>query len=166
VKLYRQRLRWIYGFIKNLIDYRRLLFRKKHGAVAMFTLPSGIISILGVIFLSTTIVINIFKFVKTKIIQIHTIGFSNFFNLNYKFEWFFVSTKVALFLSIILYILVIVSVLIGRKMSEGKVTFSISILYFIIIYSVIAPFWMIRSIYNAIFSKESSWTFERRVMKN
>jgi len=166
VKLYRQRLRWIYGFIKNLIDYRRLLFRKKHGAVAMFTLPSGIISILGVIFLSTTIVINIFKFVKTKIIQIHTIGFSNFFNLNYKFEWFFVSTKVALFLSIILYILVIVSVLIGRKMSEGKVTFSISILYFIIIYSVIAPFWMIRAIYNAIFSKESSWTFERRVMKN
>jgi biofilm PGA synthesis N-glycosyltransferase PgaC len=166
VKLYRQRLRWIYGFIKNLIDYRRLLFRKKHGAVAMFTLPSGIISILGVIFLSTTIVINIFKFVKTKIIQIHTIGFSNFFNLHYKFEWFFVSTKVALFLSIILYILVIVSVLIGRKMSEGKVTFSISILYFIIIYSVIAPFWMIRAIYNAIFSKESSWTFERRVMKN
>jgi cellulose synthase/poly-beta-1,6-N-acetylglucosamine synthase-like glycosyltransferase len=27
-KLYKQRLRWIYGFIKNTIDYRRLLFKK------------------------------------------------------------------------------------------------------------------------------------------
>jgi membrane glycosyltransferase len=71
-----------------------------------------------------------------------------------------------LFISIILYILVIVSVMIGRKMAEGKSNFSISIVYFIIIYSVIAPFWMLRAIYNAIVSKESSWTFERRVTNN
>ena len=32
-KLYRQRLRWIYGFIKNAFDYRRLIFRKKYGPV-------------------------------------------------------------------------------------------------------------------------------------
>ncbi len=166
MKLYRQRLRWIYGFIKNLIDYRRLLFKKKHGTVALFTLPSGIISILGVVFLAFNVVYNIFRFVYNKIIQIHTIGFSNLFKLNYHFDWFFINTKAALFLSVLLYILVIVSVLIGRKMSEGKVTFSISILYFIIIYSVIAPFWMLRAIYNAIISKESSWTFERRITKN
>ncbi|MFA6089655.1 MAG: glycosyltransferase family 2 protein [Candidatus Woesearchaeota archaeon] len=166
VKLYRQRLRWIYGFIKNLIDYRRLLFKKKHGTVALFTLPSGIIGILGVIFLFVNVVGNIIKFIYHKTIEIQTIGFSHIFNFNYKFDWFFVSTKAALFFSVILYILVIVSVLIGRKMSDGKVTISISILYFIIIYSVIAPFWMLRAIYNAIFSKESSWTFERRVTNN
>ena len=163
MKLYRQRLRWIYGFIKNLIDYRRLLFKKKHGTVALFTLPSGIISILGVIFLSVTVVYNFTKFIYTKTIQIKTVGFSSLLQFNYKFDWFFINTKAVLFLTIILYILVITSVLIGRKMSEGKVTFSISIFYFIIIYSVIAPFWMLRAIYNAIISKESSWTFERRV---
>ena len=166
MKLYRQRLRWIYGFIKNLVDYRRLLFRKKYGTVALFTLPSGIISIFGVLFLSMTIVTNIVKFIYTKVIQIQTIGFSSLFKINYKFDWFFVSTKTALFLSIILYILVIISLLIGRKMSSGKATFSISIFYFIIIYSVVAPFWMLRAIYNAIVSKESSWTFERRVTNN
>ena len=51
MKLYRQRLRWIYGFIKNLVDYRHLLFRKKYGTVALFTLPTGIISILGILFM-------------------------------------------------------------------------------------------------------------------
>lgn len=166
MKLYRQRLRWIYGFIKNLVDYRKLLFKKKYGTVALFTLPSGIISIFGVIFLALTIVINFVQFIYTKVIQIQTVGWASLWRLGYKFDWFFVSTKTALFISIILYILVIVSVLIGRKMSEGKVTFSMSILYFIIIYSVIAPFWMLRAIYNAIVSKESSWTFERRVTNN
>lgn len=165
-KLYRQRLRWIYGFIKNLVDYRRLLFKKKYGTVALFTLPSGIISIIGVIFLSVTIVTNIIKFIYHKIIQIQTVGFSSLLRFDYKFDWFFVSTKAALFLSIILYILVITSVLIGKKMSEGKAKPSVSILYFIIIYSIVAPFWMLRAIYNAIVSKESSWTFERRVTSN
>jgi cellulose synthase/poly-beta-1,6-N-acetylglucosamine synthase-like glycosyltransferase len=165
MKLYRQRLRWIYGFIKNLIDYRRLLFKKEYGAVALFTLPSGLISIFGVIFLFSNILYNIFKFISTKIIQIQTVGVGHVLNVNYKFDWFFVGTKTALLLSVILYILVVISVMIGRKMAEGKSRFSFSIFYFIIIYSVIAPFWMLRAIYNAIISKESSWTFERRATK-
>ena len=164
-KLYRQRLRWIYGFIKNLIDYRRLLFKKEYGTVALFTLPSGLISIIGVIFLFVNIMGNIIKFIYHKIIQIQTVGFHSLFSFHYKFDWFFLNTKAVLFLSVILYILVIISVMIGRKMAEGKSRFSFSIFYFIIIYSVIAPFWMLRAIYNAIISKESSWTFERRVTK-
>jgi len=165
IKLYRQRLRWIYGFIKNLIDYRHLLFRKEYGTVALFTLPSGLISIFGVIFLFANIIGNIIKFFYNKIIQIQTVGFSHIFNFHYKFDWFFLNTKAVLFLSIILYILVIVSVMIGRKMAEGKSGFSLSVFYFVIIYSVIAPFWMLRAIYNAIISKESNWVFERRVTK-
>lgn len=164
-KLYRQRLRWIYGFIKNLIDYRRLLFKKKYGTVALFTLPSGLVGIIGVIFLFINVIGNIFRFIYLKILEINTVGFSNLFNFHYEFDWFFLSTKAVLFFSIIMYILVIVSVLIGRKMAEGKSNFSISIIYYFIVYSVIAPFWMLNAIYNAIRSKESSWTFERRVTK-
>ncbi len=164
-KLYRQRLRWIYGFIKNLIDYRRLLFKKEYGTVALFTLPSGLVSIIGVIFLFVNVTGNIIKFIYNKIIQIQTVGWSNIFTFHYKFDWFFLNTKAVLFLSIILYILVIVSVMIGRKMAEGKSGFSFSFFYFIIIYSVVAPFWMLRAIYNAIISKESNWTQERRAVK-
>lgn len=165
IKLYRQRLRWIYGFIKNLIDYRRLIFKKKYGTVALFTLPSGLVSILGVIFLFTTIIYNISKFIYHKFLQIHTVGISNTVT-GFKFDWFFINTQAVLFFSILLYILVIVSVMIGKKMAGGKPGFSITIIYFIIIYSIIAPFWIMRAIYNAIISKESSWTFERRAVKS
>lgn len=164
-KLYRQRLRWIYGFIKNLIDYRRLLFKKEYGTVALFTLPSGIISIFGVIFLFANVIGNLIKFIYHKIIQIQTVGFSHASSFHFKFDWFFMSTKAALLFSVILYILVITSVMIGKKMVEGKYKLSLSVVYFVIIYSVIAPFWILRAIYNAIISKESSWTFERSVAK-
>lgn len=164
IKLYRQRLRWIYGFIKNIIDYRRLLFKRKHGAVSIFTLPSGIVSVLGVIFMSITLFYNFVKFIYHKIIEINTVGFGNL-SFDFKFDWFFINVKTALFLSIILYILVIVSVLISRKMVYRKSSFPFSVVYLITIYGLVAPFWMMKAIYNAIFSKESSWTFERRVTK-
>lgn len=157
MKLHRQRVRWIYGFVRNLIDYRRLLFKKKYGAVGLLTLPSGIISLIGFLFLTGTIIFNFIKFIYNKIIQISTVGFGS---LNFNFDWFFFDTKVVLFLSIILYILVIVSVIIGRKMTKEKNIFSLSFIYFIIIYSIIAPFWSIVAIYNAIRSKENSWTLE------
>ena len=44
-KLYKQRLRWYYGYIKNLIDYKHLLLRPKFGILSLLVLPSGIISI-------------------------------------------------------------------------------------------------------------------------
>jgi cellulose synthase/poly-beta-1,6-N-acetylglucosamine synthase-like glycosyltransferase len=163
-KLYRQRLRWIYGFIKNLIDYRRLLFKKKYGTVALFTLPSGVVGVIGVVFLFANVAWNIIRFLKDKIIEIQTVGWGNFFSFGgFNFDWFFFSTKAVLFFSLTMYILVVISLLLGRKLAEDKTGFPVSIFYYFIIYSVIAPFWMLRALFNAIRSKESSWTLERKV---
>ena len=158
-KLYRQRLRWIYGFIRNAIDYRRIFFKKKYGHVAFFTLPSGIISILSVIFLFIMLFYNLINFIIHKIMQINVIGFHNTFSGSH-FDLFFFNTKMIVFVSIILYTSVIVSLLLGRKMLEGKFRISFDIFYFMIIYSLIAPFWVLKAILNSTRSKESSWTLE------
>ncbi|MBU0612184.1 glycosyltransferase family 2 protein [Patescibacteria group bacterium] len=160
-KLYRQRVRWIYGFIRNAIDYRRLLFNKKYGTIAFFTLPSGLISVASAIFLFWMFLYNFISFLIHKISQIKIVGLS--FTNNFSFDWFFFDTKTIFFVSIILYTSVIASLLIGRSMIEGKIRFSFDILYFVIIYSALAPFWILKAIYNAIRSKQSSWTLERDV---
>lgn len=159
-KLYRQRLRWVYGFLKNLQDYRHLVFNKKYGTVAFFTLPSGIISIVGVLFIFVNLIYYGSVFIYDKFLKIKTVGFSS---AHYQFDWFFVNTQSLLFLSIMLYALLITAIILGRYMAEGKKGLTISILYYIIIYSVIAPFWLIRAFCNALVSKESSWTLEREV---
>ena len=161
-KLYHQRLRWIYGFIRNAIDYRRLFFRKKYGTIAFFTLPSGIISVLSVIFLFIMLSCNFINFIIHKITQINIIGFHNSF-LSSNFDLFFFNTETIVFISIILYTSIITSLLLGRRMLEGKFRVSFDIFYFMIIYSVIAPFWILKALVNAVRSKESSWILEREV---
>jgi cellulose synthase/poly-beta-1,6-N-acetylglucosamine synthase-like glycosyltransferase len=58
-QLYRQRMRWNYGTLRNLIDYRKMMFNRKYGDFGMFQLPiillSGImgITILGLIIFDT-----------------------------------------------------------------------------------------------------------------
>lgn len=159
-KLYRQRLRWIYGFIRNTFDYRQLLFNKKYGTIAFFTLPAGFISVFSVLILFSLLVGNLFSFIYHKILEYNTNGF----NLNFSgftFDWFYLNTHAFLFISIILYSLVIFSVVIGKKIVEGKTKFSFNIVYFMLIFSFVAPIWIIKALFNAIFSKESSWVAER-----
>ena len=158
-KLYRQRQRWIYGFIRNAIDYRRLLFKKKYGTIAFFTLPSGIVSVLAVIFLFMMLTYNLISFIAHKIMQISAVGIGNTFSGS-SFNLFFFDTKTIVFISIILYTSIIVSLLIGRSIVEGKPRISFDIFYFMVIYSVIAPFWILKALFNAVRSKESSWTLE------
>ena len=61
-KLYRQRIRWTYGSLKNIFDYRRLLFKKEYGTIGIFTLPSNLVSTFGVIFIGSTVVYSLIKF--------------------------------------------------------------------------------------------------------
>jgi cellulose synthase/poly-beta-1,6-N-acetylglucosamine synthase-like glycosyltransferase len=159
-KLYRQRIRWTYGSLKNIIDYRRLLFRKEYGTVGIFTLPSTLISIFGTLFIGGTVVFNIYKYIYYKFIQIQVSSISAGYHI--RFEWFFFNTGTTFLLSVLVSVLVINSIIIGRSMTEEKSKFSFSIFYFVLIYSIIAPFWIVKSVYNTLVSKESSWTLERK----
>ncbi len=161
-KLYRQRLRWIYGFIKNAFDYRRLIFRKKYGTVGTFTLPSGVASILSVIFLSGIIVYNFILYLVDKIVEIRTVGLNTSWN-GFHFDFFYFNTKAIIFVTVILYAMVVIALLLGRRMSEGKYRISMDMLYFVFAYSLLAPLWLLKAVWNALRSKETSWTMERRV---
>lgn len=157
-KLYRQRLRWIYGFINNTIDYRSVLFRKKYGNFSLFTLPTGVISVFSVGYLFGKIIYNLGDFLYSKIIVFKTVGFhftkSNFLS---NFDPFFINTQAFLFLVIVIYMLVIFSMIFGKRMAERRWSFSFSMLYFFPIFSIIAPFWLVKAIYNTILKRRPAW---------
>lgn len=155
-KLYKQRVRWIYGFINNTIDYKNVLFKKKYGNFALFTLPMGFISIISVGYLFSRVAYNIVDFIYSKYIVFNTVGI----NLNIKkltFDPFFINTQAVFFLVVVIYVLVFFAILFGRKMSEEKKTFSLDILYFFPVFSIVAPFWLLKAVYNTILSKKPSW---------
>jgi len=155
-KLFKQRLRWIYGFLNNTMDYRRLLFKPQFGHFAIFTVPAGLISVSSVLYVFGRIIGNLIEWVGDKLNQISAVGW----NLSLSFphlDWFYFNTKSVLFLFLFLYGLIIVSILIGRYMTHGKFKFSPAIFYFIIIYSFLAPFWIVKAVWDTTRRKNPSW---------
>jgi cellulose synthase/poly-beta-1,6-N-acetylglucosamine synthase-like glycosyltransferase len=155
-KLYKQRLRWIYGFIQNTIDYRKYIFKKKFGNFALFTLPSGVASVISVVFIFFYSIYNIVSFAVEKIIKVSTVGFSWHLPTHF-FDSFYINTQAINFISIALYGTIIFAMIIGSHMAEGKPKFSLTYVWFFLIYSVIAPFWLMKALYNTVFAKKTSW---------
>jgi cellulose synthase/poly-beta-1,6-N-acetylglucosamine synthase-like glycosyltransferase len=147
-KLYKQRLRWIYGFIQNTIDYRRLIFKTRYGNFSFFTLPSGIISIIAVCYLSFALLYNFILFLIKKITEISIKGFDLTFSPH--FDLFFINTKTIFFISVILYSMVIFSIIVGTKLSKQSKAINWHIVPYLLIYSVIAPIWLLKAVWNTI----------------
>jgi len=156
-KLHKQRLRWLYGFINNTIDYKDVLFKKKYGNFSFFTLPAGILSVVAASYLIGRFFYKIGDIIYLKIVEYETVGFHISRELP-TIDPFFLSTQSTfLFIIILLYILVITSIVLGRKMSEEKSGFSFDMVYFFIIYGIIAPFWLINAVYSTVLSKKPTW---------
>ncbi|MFA5932028.1 MAG: glycosyltransferase family 2 protein [Candidatus Paceibacterota bacterium] len=155
-KLYKQRLRWIYGFINNAIDYRGVLLRKKYGNFATFTLPLAIVSALSVSYLFGQMVYHFAHFLYLKVLQFNAIGF-NFKMKSFIFDPFFINTQSFTFIAFVIYLLVIFAIIFGRRMSKEKSSFSFKVLYFFPVFGIIAPFGLLNGIYNTIISRKPSW---------
>ncbi|MEI6280725.1 MAG: glycosyltransferase [bacterium] len=155
-KLYKQRVRWIYGFINNILDYKEVLGKKKYGNFAFFTLPAGIISIFSVSFLFGRIVYDICHYLYIKLLKFNTVGFD--FNFKHiSFDPFFINTQVFVFLVYVLYFFVIFAIIFGQKMAKEKSVFPLKMLYYFPVFSVVAPLWLLKGIYNTIVSRKPAW---------
>ncbi|MEZ4114275.1 MAG: hypothetical protein R3B65_02420 [Candidatus Paceibacterota bacterium] len=42
-------------------------------------------------------------------------------------------------------------------MITGKYRFDFRIIYFMLVFSFIAPFWVVKAMYNAVFAKKTAW---------
>lgn len=158
--LFKQRVRWIYGFIKNSFDYKHLFFKKQYGQVGFITLPSGALSILSVLFLFSYTIYKFYRYIYEKVVYYNAVGFSFHFSWP-EFDSFYIPSQTIFFMTLIVYILVLSALFLGQRLRYGKLNFSRNILYFFFVYSLIAPFWLLKSIWNALRSYESSWTKER-----
>ncbi len=155
-KLFKQRLRWIYGFINNTLDYRRVLLRKKYGNFALFTLPTGVISIFAVSYLFVRVMNDFGHFIYSKFQQFGTLGW-DFTSPSYNFDPFFFNTQASLFILVIIYSLIIFAIIFGRRMVEQKWVFSVNMIYFLVVFRVLAPIWFLKALYNTILKRTPAW---------
>lgn len=153
-KLYRQRLRWAYGGMKNTLDYRFMLFRREYGILGMITLPLSLFAVVIFLYNFSFVAFHAIQEVTEKAEEIDTIG------LAYSIpeaNSFFINTEFMAILSYIFLGLGLVIMWNGVKLAEGRFQPSMGILYFILLYGIVAPIWFARAIVNVLFSRATSW---------
>jgi cellulose synthase/poly-beta-1,6-N-acetylglucosamine synthase-like glycosyltransferase len=153
--LIKQRVRWVYGFIRNIYDYRNMLFKKEYRALGLIVLPLGIFRVfITVVLFPLSLWLIILPLIRW-IEKISLIGYS--FNIGTSIDWYFVNiTQIHLF-AIIGLLLSFAVLWIGRELINDKKKFTVDIIYMLFMYTFIAPLWLIKSSYNALLSKKSSW---------
>lgn len=153
-KLYRQRLRWAYGTMKNTLDYRFMIFRHEYGILGMITLPLAFFGVFIFLYNFGFIAFYAMRGVIEKATEISVTGFS--FAIP-QFDSFFFNTD---FMAILFYVFLgfgLVIIWNGVKLAEGRFRPSLGIFYFLVLYGIVAPLWFTRAVWNIIFSRGTNW---------
>jgi hypothetical protein len=148
----------MYGFINNTLDYRKYLFKKEYGTFSMFTVPWGTLGAFSVIIFfvisTVSIISRVVKYAQQLLV---TDFFVPSLSTRVAIDPFFIDTRPLTFITILLTISVFGMVLAGMRMRQKQPLPNISFLYFLLVYSVIAPFWFLKALYNTLLSRETTW---------
>lgn len=153
-KLYKQRVRWVTGFLGNLIEYRGMVLNKKYGDLGLLVLPFAVFAIIMSFVLIGISLYRVLDSIVESIYKYTIVGYN--FN-GFNFEWFFLDTSVLSILTLTLISFIIALVMYGYRSVNGRWRISLEIFYFVFLYSFIAPFWLFKSVYNNIRSKTAPW---------
>ncbi len=154
-KLYKQRLRWSYGFIKNMIDYKKIFLNRKFGNFGLFTLPMSVFTYVLLVFVFMYSLYKVSYSFVAYIHKLYLIGFSHFSFGNW--DPFFLDAKATTIMSLFIYLAIFAAFMMGRRMSRVTHSNFHNIPYFILVYGYLAPIWIMKSIYNWVFSRTVTW---------
>ncbi len=153
--LYKQRVRWVSGFLMNAVyNYRFMFLSRKHGNLGLLVLPFAFISIFIALFFTILYIRSILHFIYERYIQYLALGFHPHLGFG-NFDWFSVDLSFRILIIYVLFFAMIFFILMGVRMAKKRISFSV--LYFLALYGFIAPFWLARSLFNLITAKDTHW---------
>lgn len=155
-KLFKQRLRWAYGFLRSTYDYRHIIFNRKYGNFGFYTLPTSLLSYAVILTIFSISWYRLFNFFYEQFLIYRLTGWHGMWG-NFSYDIFFVNTKAIVFITILSMISILVTIFMGRRISNIHDRKYGYMFYFFIIYSIVLPFWVARSVINAIFNFRPSW---------
>lgn len=154
IALYKQRLRWTYGFLKNAFDYRDMFFSPQYGNLGMVVLPAAGFSAVSTVYFFGSM---IFSWVNTLIVKIKEISAVGFSWPGFNFDFFYMNTDIIVFVSLIAVLGTFFIIITSRKLAEEKNKFGLDSILFLMLYTTLAPLWLTRAVFNAVFSRGSKW---------
>ncbi len=157
--LVKQRVRWTTGFVRNVMfEYRGLIANPKFGTLGLVVLPLGLIAIVGGIFIFVLAVTQFIKSVINGYALISGVPLSYTFSPQWlNFDVFFIPVTGLILLSIIAMTGSVTLMIVGKRISRTPSSLFAGIIAYLLFYGMIAPLWLIRTVYDIVTGTKRSW---------
>lgn len=152
-RLFRQRVRWTYGFLRNAVDYRHMLGNRNYGNLGIIVLPAALISIGTGIFFFGRLVLGSVSAMYDGIVRIY---FSGMFP-SFSFELFYINTSAVWFLVYIAVALILVLISAGSLIGTGSRKPPAATPLFLLLYSFLVPLWLGTALVRAMLKTGVNW---------
>lgn len=152
-QLFKQRVRWTYGFIKNSFDYAFMFFNPRYGTLGLVVLPISVVSLVSAIFLFSALIWNTLVLIVQEIVRFQTVGISASVPT---FDLFFVNTNVILTVTFTLIALTLVLIGLGKRLAKDSFI-SVDVPVYLALYGFITPLWLTAAVYKAIANTGVRW---------
>lgn len=150
--LYKQRVRWTYGFLMNALDYKHMFFNRKYGALGMVLLPAAFISIFTALYFTLQFVVFTVSDVVTAVTRWSIVGFG----MPTWPQLFYVNTTELAIIAYILFGVALGLIFIGKNMA-GRSWMSIDFPLYLTFYAFIAPLWLTGAVVRAVRGRQAPW---------
>ncbi len=153
-KLIKQRTRWTTGFLRNGYDYRELFFNPRYGVLGLLVLPLAAGSLLIGIGLFLWSVMKLLIDGIGYIAQLNEVPFH--FSIP-AIDWFYAPVSALAILSVVGMIIMAIFMALGARTARAYGSFGPSVVWYMLLYSLIAPFWVLRSFADVALGVRRSW---------
>lgn len=151
--LFRQRVRWTYGFLRNAVDYRSMIGNGSFGNLGIIVLPTALISIGAGIYFFARVMYYLALSLSHTVTRIEVTGALPHF----AFSLFYVNTSAMWFLIFAAVALILVLIGAGSFIGTGKRNLPAGTPLFILFYSFLVPLWLGTAVVRAVFKTGVRW---------
>lgn len=152
--LFRQRVRWTYGWLRNAVDYRHMIGNRKYGNLGLIVLPSALISIGAGIFFFARILAESFAMLREEFARVY---FSGVYVPDGSFDLFYFNTSAMIFLVFVSISLILALISAGSFIGTGSSRPPAATPLFLALYSFMVPLWLAAAVIRAVFKTGVRW---------
>lgn len=152
--LFRQRVRWTYGWLRNAVDYRHMIGNRRYGNLGLIILPSALISIAAGIYFFIRIIAEGVAMLYDEFLRVY---FSGIYIPSGSFDLFYVNTSAMIFLVFVSVGLILTLIIAGSYIGTGSRRPPAATPLFLLFYSFLVPLWLSAAVIRAVFRTGVRW---------
>jgi biofilm PGA synthesis N-glycosyltransferase PgaC len=154
--LIKQRTRWTSGFMRNSYDYRGLILNPRYGVLGLLVMPLGILALVAGMGLFVLTVADTASLIATAISTQGDVPWSFAFSFP-TFDWFYMPLTGIFVLGIVGAAVVATTMYIGKHISGAQKPIARDIVWYLVFYALVAPFWLFRSTAHVALGVKKAW---------